>query len=271
MIAERKRKGESVMARNLDDFLRDKIKTELDSLEPDMDGERRLIEIHKKCNQRSGHMKLRTNKLAAAFMAVAVITVLGTVTAVASGKITRLISSSNNTDSYTIAQLREEALDQMKVSPKIPESLSSEMSFKEGYITNVKGLGDDNNQVLEYPEVCADYGNTKRVTLTSHVHQEALAEENDQAAKKEVYHNVTITVSTLNYLFLPPDQEPSAEDKKLEQEGKLMISYGSSEEERKVFKMVSWSENGIDYLLYTFDDFDLDSLSGMARGIIDMK
>lgn len=271
MTAERKRKGESVMARNLDDELRDKIKTELDSLEPMVDRERRLLEIHKKCNQRSGHMKLRTNKLAAAFMAVAVITVLGTVTAVASGKITSFISSSDNRDNYTIAELREKAADQMKMSPKIPESLSNDLNFLNGHISKVRGVGDDNIEVMEYPQAYASYGKNKQVTLTCHVHQEALAEENDQAAKKEVYHNVTMTVSSQSYLFLPPDKEPSQEDKKLEEEGKLMISYGSSEEERKVYQMVSWSENGIDYLLFTFDEFGLEPLTGMARDIIDMK
>lgn len=258
------------MARNPDNDLRYMIKTELDSLEPDMDGERRLLEIHKKLNQRSGHMKLRTNKLAVTFMAMVVITILGTVTAVAAGQITSLVGT-NGKDIQTIGELRDRAKDQMKMSPKIAESFSNGMSFQEGSISKVQGMDDSKHQLIEYSEVYARYGNNKQVTLTSHAHQDALTQENNPTGKKEVYQNVTITVSAQQYLFLPPDKEPSAEDKKLEEEGKLMISYGSSVEERKVYQTVSWTEKGIDYMLFTFHDFELDTLTGMAREIIDMK
>ena len=50
-----------------------------------------------------------------------------------------------------------------------------------------------------------------------------------------------------------------------------MISYGSSEEERKVYRYVNWSENGMVYSLSSFDDMSCDDLMGLAKEVIDAK
>lgn len=260
------------MARDLEDDLKNMIKTELDSIEPDMDEERRLLEIHKKLVDRSGHMKFRRNKLAVTLTAIAVITLLGTVTAVAAGKITNLVSSSYSSDDiHSIEELRKQASDQMKASPKIIETFSNGLNFKSGYISQVKGMDENKNQVLVYPETGVNYGDHGQVTLSMHVHQEALAEESNPVSNKESYQGITLEAMEQQYLMLPGDAVASDADLKLEEEGKLAISYGSSKEERKEFKTISWSEKGIDYLLFTFEDVKLDTLSSMAKEVIDMK
>ncbi len=260
------------MARDLEDDLKNMIKTELNSIEPDMDEERRLLEIHKKLNDRSGHMKFRRNKLAVTLTAIAVITVLGTVTAVASGKITNLVSSSyNNDDIHSIEELRKQASDQMKTSPKIIETFSNGLNFESGYISQVKGMDENKNEVITYPETFANYGDHGKVTLVSHVHQEALGEESNPASNQESYQGITLQTMEQQYLMLPGDAVASDADLKLEEEGKLAISYGSSKEERKEYKTISWSEKGINYLLFTFEDVKSDTLKSMAKEVIDMK
>ncbi len=72
-------------------------------------------------------MKFRKNKLAAAFTAMVIITVLGTVTAVAGGKITSLVSGTDK-DVKTITELRELSKDKMKASPKFPTN--SQMAWR---------------------------------------------------------------------------------------------------------------------------------------------
>lgn len=260
------------MARNLEDDLRNMIKTELDSIEPDMDEERRLLEIHKKCNQRSGHMKFRRNKLAVTLTAIAFITVLGTVTAVAAGKITNLVSSSSTDDDiHSIEELRTQSSDQMKASPKIIETFSNGLKFQLGYIAQVNGMDENKNLVLVYPETSANYGDNGQVTLAMHVHQEALTEESNPASNQESYQGITLETIEQQYLMLPGDAVASDEDLKLQEEGKLAISYGSTKEERKELKTISWSQNGIDYMLFTFEDVKLDILNSMAKEVIDMK
>ena len=50
-----------------------------------------------------------------------------------------------------------------------------------------------------------------------------------------------------------------------------MISYGTDQEERKVFKNVSWEEDGLHYLLLTDQDVTLSQLMDMAGEIIDVQ
>ena len=255
------------MARTSEEQLKRFINTELDSITPDMDEERRLLEIHKEFNKRSNFMKFRKNKFAVALTAMVIITVLGTVTAVAGGKITSLVSGTDK-DVNTITELRDLSKDKMKASPKFPDNFSNGMAFVKGNISHVKGMDEDNNQVITYSEAYAEYGNP-RVVLSSQVHQ-AILEEN-QSGQNEVYQGVELNSSVMQYVFLPEGQEPSEEDTKLQEEGKLMISYGSDQEERKLFKSVNWSENGIDYTLFTFENVELNSMTAMAKEVIDMK
>ncbi len=257
------------MARTSENDIKRFIKTELDSITPEMDEERRLLEIHKKLIKRSDFMKFRKNKFAAAFTAILVITVLGTVTAVAAGKITSLVSVSDK-NVHSITELRELSKTQMKASPKFPDNFTNGMTFVKGYVSQVKGMDKDNNQVITYSEAYAEYGENPQVTLSSHVHLDALS-DGDQPGQKVVYQGVELNSAEVQYVFLPEGQEPSEEDKKLQEEGKLMISYGSDQEERKLFKSVNWSENGIDYLLFTFENVELNSLTAMAKEAIDSK
>ena len=50
------------------------------------------------------------------------------------------------------------------------------------------------------------------------------------------YNGIALELTADNYLFLPPDAQPSAEDQELEQAGELYISYGTDKEERKTFQ-----------------------------------
>nr|WP_288829238.1 hypothetical protein [uncultured Clostridium sp.] len=258
------------MARTSENDFKRFIKTELDLITPDMDEERRLLEIHKKLTKRSDSMKFRKNKFAVALTTIMVITLLGTATVVAAGKITSFVST-NDKDAHSTAELRELSKTQMKASPKLPDNFSNGMAFVKGYISQVKGVDDDNNQVITYSEAYAYYGSNPQVTLTSHVHQDGISEEAGMPGQKEVYQGITLTALEEQYLFLPEGKEPSEEDKKLQEEGKLMISYGSDQEERQLLRSVRWSENGIDYLMFTFHNEELNSLTAMAKEVIDMK
>jgi hypothetical protein len=257
------------MARTSEEQLKHFINTELDSITPGMDEERRLLEIHKKLNKRSNFMKFRKNKFAVALTAMLVVTVLGTVTAVAAGKITGLISV-NDKNTQSIVELRELSKTQMKASPKLPDSFKNGMTFANGNLSKVKGVDENKNEMMTYSEAYAVYGENPQVTLTAHVHMAEISEENEPG-QKEVYQDVELNSSQVQYLFLPEGQEPSENDKKLQDEGKLAISYGSDQEERLMFKSVSWSENGIDYLLFTSDNVELNSLTAMAKEVIDIR
>lgn len=255
------------------DLLKKIIKEELDSIKPEeQEEERRLLEIHRKISERSNNMKLSKKKMVAAFAAVLTVTVMGTVTAVAAGKITSLISVADRNETiYSAAELIQTAGKKMGTVPKVVDAFSNGISFKEGTIIQEEGTDENNNVMFSYSGVHARYGENNGVILSIHKQLDDFLQESGSGDKQEVYQDITLTASAEYYLFLPPDAEPSQDDLKLEEEGKLMISYGSSQEERKVLKSVVWCENGLDYLLFTYDDIELDTLMGMAKEVIHAK
>lgn len=260
------------MDRILDDQLRYIIKAEIDGINPETGkGGQCLAEIHQKIRQRSGDMKFKRKNAVATAAAVAAVMVIGTVTAVAAGKITGTLSvSDRNQIVYSKEALLQSAKKQIKVSPKVVEEFSNGMTFKEGNMTEVTGMDENGNPLSAFPEIYAMYeGENGSVSLGIHEQQSWILEE--PKGVQEIYQDISLNISESNYLFLPPDAEPSEEDLKLEEEGKLMISYGSSKVERKTFKWVGWNENGVDYLLSTFDHLESDVLVNMAKEIINAE
>lgn len=256
-----------------DDKLKQIIKSELDRVTPDAQAENRCLrEIHKKIEMRSGIMKFNKKRMVAALAAVCTITVMGTVTAIAGGKITGLFSSTSRDEMvHSKAELIQLAERQMGTTPKIVDTFSNGISFNEGSITKVEGRDENQNPLITYPELYAGYGENNRVGLDIYEHQDMIPQGSSVVKKQDIYQDITLKACEDNYLFLPPDAKPSEEDSKLEEEGKLMISYGSDKEERKVYRYVNWSENGMDYLLSSFDDLSCDDLIGMAKEVINAK
>ncbi|HBE85331.1 MAG TPA: hypothetical protein DDW53_07645 [Lachnoclostridium sp.] len=256
-----------------DDRLKQIIKTGLDQIKPDVQAENRCLrEIHKKIEMRNGIMKFNKKRMVAALAAVCTITVMGTVTAIAGGKITGLFSSVSRDDMvHSKVELVQLAENQMGTAPKLVDTFSNGISFNEGSITKIEGRDENQNSLISFPELYAGYGKNNRVALDIHEHQDLIPQGSSAVIKQDVYQDITLKACEDNYLFLPPDANPSAEDSKLEEDGKLMISYGSDKEERKIFRYVNWSENGMEYSLSSFDDLSCDDLIGMAKEVIDVK
>lgn len=256
-----------------DDRLKQVINSELDRIQPDARAENRCLEeIHKKIEMRSKIMRFNKKKMVAALAAICTITVLGTATAIAGGKITSLMSSSSRNEAvHSKDELVRLAESQMGTVPKLIDTFSNGLAFNEGSVTKVQGMDENQNPLITYPELYAGYGENNRVSLGIYQHQDMIPQESSAPKKQEVYKNITLTACEDNYLFLPLDAKPSAEDSKLEEEGKLMISYGSDKEERKVYRYVNWNENGMEYSLSSFDDLSCDDLIAMAREVIDAK
>ncbi len=261
------------MGDRIDDRLKQVINSQLDRIQPDVWTENRCLEeIHKKIEMRGKIMRFNKKKMVAALAAMCTITVLGTVTAVAGGKITSLISSSSSAESvHSINELSRLAKSQMGTVPKLVETFSNGLSFKEGSVINVQGIDDSRNPLLSYPQLYARYGEKKRVSLYVNQPQDMIPNSTSAIKKQEVYKDITLAAFEDNYLFLPPDATPSAEDSKLQDEGKLYISYGSDKEERSTYRYVNWEENGLEYSLSSFNDFSCDDLIAMAREVTDAK
>ena len=91
----------------------------------------------------------------------------------------------------------------------------------------------------------------------------------ESIVQKEV-NGVTLSFRDSHYRFVPPDYEPSDEEKKLERRGELTISEGSDEVEDRQFQSVSWQKDGMSYSLYGFDTgLDAQTMLELASGLVE--
>lgn len=60
-------------------------------------------------------------------------------------------------------------------------------------------------------------------------------------------NGVDVRVATINMKVVPPEYEPTEEEKQLEKEGKLMISYGSEKVENYISVSAVWEKDGVVY------------------------
>ncbi len=174
------------------------IKAEVDGINPETEKDGQcLAEIHEKIKQRSGVLKFTRKNAAATAAAVMAVMVMGTVTAVAAGKITGTINvSDQNKIVYSREELLHSAKKQIKTFPKVVEAFSNGLIFKEGNVTEVTGIDENGNALSAIPEIDIVYeGEDGRVSLTIHEQQSWISEELEE--KQEVYQDISLALLLL--------------------------------------------------------------------------
>lgn len=257
------------MSKEMDERLKGMLASGLDTVEMTDEADRRVLAgIHQQIKERSNIMKYPKKRMVVAIAAAILVT--GTITAVAAGKIVGLASSgSANPEVQTVAELEKIAAERLGGKVHIAEMLSDGSAFNGGSVVDVKGVDEGGNTVVSYPEIQAMYGAGGAISLSVERGAAGIPEASSPNQVEETYNGVVLGAREDQYLFLPPDTTPSEEDLKLEEAGKLYISYGSSEIERKSFKNVSWKKDGLKYLLFTFENKSLDDLINIAKAYID--
>lgn len=264
-------KGGCAMNENWDRHLKERMELELNQVKMTEETDKRILNrIHQQINEESKIMRFTKKNMLVALAAA--IAVTGTITAIAAGKIVALSGGSSPDDAFhTAAELEVQAEKKLGGDIYIAEALSDGKTFNEGYVNTITGTDETGNTVLTYPEVYVSYGEGSSVSLSAHRVSDSIPEDSKPVLAEENYKEITIRANEDQYLFLPPDVQPSEEDLKLQQEGRLEISYGSSEVERQAFRHVSWTKDGVMYRLFTFGDTSLEKLMGMAKNYIDEK
>ena len=230
--------------------------------------DRILTQIHHQIQK--GRKTMKWTKKQTRLILAAAMVIIGATTAIGAGKIAFTQSGhSINDELHNADQLKRQAEETFGEKIRMPEKFSDGTSFVSGIVSDVEGMDENGNLVDTRPELYANYkrGNIN-ISLTVAEPFSDESPEKKQVLLSETCNGIAIEGTEDHYLFLPPDAVPSEEDKRLEAEGKLMISYGSSEEERKVFKNVGWDEGGLHYLLFTFDDIQLSDIAALAKEII---
>lgn len=214
----------------------------------------------------SSRPRRRWGRRLIALAAVAAITVTGAFAAGAFGSIT----SHSWSDQRLSMEQTQQHMEDAGAAFTLPESIGG-FTFSYGYDadTLAESAAGEREQVKE---VNAEY-EKDGVTLdfSAHTAYTVFDGEDDPYApdaERDV-NGVTLAFRDTAYLFVPPDYQPTDEEKQQERAGELAISYGSAQVENTQFQSVSWTQDGVEYSLYGFDTgLDSEEMLSMAAELV---
>ena len=216
----------------------DKIKTqlaeEIHSVDFSKETQDRILNrVHGQIRKRRIRMKM-DRKYTGVILAAALV-VIGGITAIGAGKIAFTSGGhSLEEEVENLAELSEMAEEKLGGSVRIPENLAEGITFSSGIVNDVDAWDEEHQKVGSFLEAMVFYrdGNGKSYTLTISKPLEGI-QKSYTGIVTQTYQGMELSGKVDQYLFLPPDQKPSEEERQLEAEGKLFISYGSDEAEHE--------------------------------------
>ncbi len=91
-------------------------------------------------------------------------------------------------------------------------------------------------------------------------------------AIKADYNGITLSYSSQKYKFIPADYKMTEEDKKAQESGDTLFSYGTNTVQNSIIQDIIWTDHGISYDLMASDsNLTQADLTAMAQEIIDKK
>lgn len=235
---------------------------------PDCRQCRMLEDIHEQIQERSRIMRKITGKRIV--LAAAVMAVLAGGMAIGAGKIASLSSHHymDQVDFYSAEEVMKNT--DLGSTAKAVDTFADGTKFRKAYRIDVDAKDSGGTIVGSYPEINIVYDHNLNLDILKPLG--GMEENSYPVILEEEYNGIPIQIKQMEYLFLPPDAQPSEEDQKRKEEGTLEISYGTDKEERTVFLSASWEEEGLTYLLFTMEGgHDKEELMQKAKEIINVK
>ena len=210
--------------------------------------------------------KMSVKKVAIVAAALCVLT--GTV-CMAGGKIAGYVGGTrvgSQTSNYSdIAKLEKK----LGVAVNAPEAFDNGYAFADASIADFDAVDEDGIKVGNESELDIMYEKDGK-RLNYSVKKGATALSDAELASAEVIEQDGVIYYYMknDYLFLPPDEEPTAEEVAAQDAGTLFISYGSDEREEQTSYSLWWNADGQGYSLLGFDlDLSAQEMVDMAAQI----
>lgn len=225
-------------------------------------------------NKELEEMKMRKKKAITwkkgIIIAAAATMLLGT-SAFAAGQITSIVGTSSSKPNYrkmpSTAAVQKEA----GFSPKLVETFQSGYTFDGGYIVKNEAQDENGDAVKKYKEFEIDYVKGED-TISLYMDNASLPEGEEDSAVAEIYKGIDLKYTSYMNKFVPSDYKETDQDKKDEESGKYVFSYGSDKLEVKKIQGLSWKEDGINYSFCLMDSpLTKEDIVKMAEEIIESK
>ncbi len=191
--------------------------------------------------------------------------------AYAAGHAAHLSSGHNLMDAYTSYEDMDKAQQKLGYAVDSAESFANGYQFDRMFVDDVDGWDENGNKVYTFQELMIHYkreGEQSDMYMAIHRPVEQTGRDKQPDATRTC-GDITLYYDEYTYKFVPPDYEPTEEDKANEAKPGYYISYGSAEVEIKRSTGVTWEKDGIYYNLAGFDlNLSSDEMFDMAEQVI---
>lgn len=199
--------------------------------------------------------------------ASAAVMILGLTVFATGGLVSTWTSHSSSIPEYTELPSAAQCIEDIGYEPVLIEEFSNGYKFKEGSVVKNNLLDDNNKSVEKFNSVTFRYTRGDgRITFSQDKYSSDIETSGSVVSSEE---GIDIYYSSYMNKVVPPDYELTDEDKKAEESGELIFSYGSQEVMINKVESVLWKNDGISYLIMQIDgDLSEQELVEMAKEAI---
>lgn len=255
----------------MDSFLRNALKEQAETLAIGPEQTERMCRGVYQRIEEEGSMR-KTWNIRKTVVVAAAVCLVGAMTAVAAGQVKTAISSPSHAEDFTEYSQLAEKEEQLGLKTKAPEAFSNGYRFAYGTPVYSRGEDEQGNVVKEQQDLSLMYSKENMADLSLNIEHGNLFDESDAPDQTAVHEGITLKYSQDHYRMVPPDYEPSAEEKAQEAAGELVISYGTDRVIDQTAQTLTWEDNGQFYTLLGFDvEMTPEEFYQMAGEIIDAE
>lgn len=202
----------------------------------------------------------------------AAVCALGSITAVAAGRIAGVASHSYWSDAfYDFAQV-DKMEQELGYIVKAPENFSNGFSFSSGLPKHEEARDESGNVLKKSEGVSINYKKNGMADMTLDIEKADFASSTAQPDQMFSHNGISLNYTQDNYRFVPPNYQVSDEEQAAIDEGKLHVSYGSDKVENRVVQNICWEDEGTAYTFIAFDStLTSEDFYKMACEVIDAK
>ncbi len=151
--------------------------------------------------------------------------------------------------------------------PKYKEKLGK-YDFESCVPVHSNDVGENGEDLGNYTGMSFKYKTDKGI-LALDTDPKSMRLEDSELEISE-HNGVKYYYNSYLYKCVPPDYQPTDEEKELEKEGKLQIGVGSDRVETQNCQSICWEQDGVSYCLLDMDvEIDKNEFEDMAKSIID--
>ena len=215
--------------------------------------------------ERTAHTMKSKKKMA--LIAVAATLVMGITVFAASGIISQWFSSSSSIPDYKTLPTAEQVIKDIGYEAVTIDEFSNGYKFDNGSIVD-NALADETGNVAEkFKSVMFRYEKSGDEVIFSQDKYNSAVETSGEVIKN--VNGIDLYYYSYTNKLVPGNYKMTEEDKKAEESGELVFSYGMDEVTISEVQSVSWIKDGIHYQLMQIDGkLSSDELADMAAEVI---